>query len=657
MSVQYSIQKMVSDGTLSTVVLGIQYLQRNDIYMRIAGEETPQSGAPSGYTWSFINNTTLRILPVVPNGIEVVVYRRTDIDAIYNVYSQNAQFDEATIDENNQQLLYIAQEYLEQGIPGAGVESLEYINTIAGINYYRFRLTDGSVTTPFGVPDGTDVLRTELNSSNGSYLVGGSSAAVESFASLRLSVARYDGDLRTLTGYRAGSIKGAGQFKWDSASASPDDGGAVAEVSGVPIGRWVRIVSGQYTPEMYGADGTKANDPDAIFRLLSNQKRIDFSGGKYYYNREFITNGHTITGAVAETFDIDNTGTHIVFFGNFSAAQAYRNEGKRTALKNLIFEPESWDIVTGYTGAGMRLFRTVDAENCYWNKFKQFGMDLWEDVANAYVPYYSQFRNCGWNYCGFSGIRLAQGANAIQIYGGTCQFNGAPSYGTAPVNNSTGWDGLFISHVTEAGIPTPDNPFSTQGLIIEGIDCSYNARYGANINYCNQSRIHIGYCEDNKQGKDVRIADVVACDINILISQQGADIAVPTRGYGVPRSDANYPNRIIVNGEYYGSGSKDSRGRYNDYGNNPKQGVVMLATGTAGATYMRARAEGDGSIEFLADGNVQVLYRCPPVAGLPTASEKWLGVIARNTSTGPNPLQVCVESSPGVYVWRTITTT
>lgn len=456
--------------------------------------------------------------------------------------------------------------------------------------------------------------------------------------------------------YRPGSNKGGGLFEWDPDSTIADDGGSIIAPDPLSTGRWVRIVSGAYTPEMYGADGTKANDPDAIYRLLSNQKLIQFLGGKYYYNQEFVTNGHTISGVTAETFDVDNTGTHIVFFGGFSANQAYRNEGEKTALKGLVFEPESWDVVTGYTGTGMRLFRTLDAENCYWNKFKKFGMDLWEDVANAYVPYYSQFRNCGWDYNGYNGIRLAQGANALQIYGGVCRWNGAPSYGTAPSDSSTGWDGLFIWHVTEAGVPAPDNPFATQGLIIEGIDCSYNARYGANLNYCNQSRIHIGYCEDNKQGKDIRIADVVACDINILQSQQGADIVVPTRGYGVPRSDANYPNRIIVNGEYYGSGSKDAQGRYNDYGNHPKQGVIMLAAGSAGATYMRARAEGDGSVEFLADGNVQVLYRCPPVSGLPAAGEKWLGVIVRNTSTGPNPIQVCVEQAPGVYVWRTITT-
>lgn len=152
MTTEYSIQKMVSDGTLSTITLGIQYLQRNDIYMRIAGDETPQSGAPSGYTWYFVDNTTLKILPVVPNGVEVVVYRRTDVDAMYNIYSQNAQFDEATIDENNQQLLYIAQEYLEQGLPGTGVDTIEYVRDDGSFTYYRMRRTDGSYSEEFTVP-------------------------------------------------------------------------------------------------------------------------------------------------------------------------------------------------------------------------------------------------------------------------------------------------------------------------------------------------------------------------------------------------------------------------------------------------------------------------------------------------------------------------
>lgn len=148
MTTEYSIQKMVSDGTLSTIALGIQYLQRNDIYMRIAGEETPQSGASSGYTWSFVDNTTIKILPVVPNGVEVVVYRRTDADSMYNVYSQNAQFDEATIDENNTQLLFLSQEYLEQG---SGIEAVEYLRSEGNVHYYRLQLYGGRYTDEFTI--------------------------------------------------------------------------------------------------------------------------------------------------------------------------------------------------------------------------------------------------------------------------------------------------------------------------------------------------------------------------------------------------------------------------------------------------------------------------------------------------------------------------
>ena len=172
-----SIQNMVSDGTLSTIVLGVQYLQRNDVYLRIDGVETPQSGAPSGYTWSFLDNNTIRVLPVVPTGVEVMVYRRTDVDEMYNVYSQNAQFDESTIDENNQQLLYIAQEYFEQGVPALLITSVEYSREDTVSMYYRLKLSDGSYTAEFAVPKGGaagfEALRRSYTDA-GLTLVGGS---------------------------------------------------------------------------------------------------------------------------------------------------------------------------------------------------------------------------------------------------------------------------------------------------------------------------------------------------------------------------------------------------------------------------------------------------------------------------------------------------
>lgn len=158
MAVQYSTQSVVSDGTLSTIVLGIKYILRTSIYLRIGGVETPQTGAPSGYTWSFLDATTIKILPIVPTGIKVEVYRRTDITGMYNVFSQNAQFDEGTIDENNTQLLYIAQEYLEQDLTGVGIASLEYVRSEPGYEIYRFQRSDGTYFPEFPVPTDTAAL-------------------------------------------------------------------------------------------------------------------------------------------------------------------------------------------------------------------------------------------------------------------------------------------------------------------------------------------------------------------------------------------------------------------------------------------------------------------------------------------------------------------
>lgn len=180
MTVQYSTQSVVSDGTLSTIVLGIKYILRSNIYMRIDGVDTPQTGASSGYTWTFLDANTIRVLPVIPSGITVELYRRTDITGIYNVFSQNAQFDEGAVDENNAQLLYIAQEYLEQDLTGVGIESLEYVRSEPGYEIYRFQRSDGSYFPEFPVPTNTAALATDVaDLSTRMSVVGGKIATLE----------------------------------------------------------------------------------------------------------------------------------------------------------------------------------------------------------------------------------------------------------------------------------------------------------------------------------------------------------------------------------------------------------------------------------------------------------------------------------------------
>lgn len=266
MTVQYSIQKMVSNGTLSTIALGIQYLQRNDIHMRIAGEETPQSGARSGYTWSFIDNTTLKILPVVPNGVEVVVYRRTDIDAMYNIYSQNAQFDEATIDENNQQLLYIAQEYLEQGIPGAGVASVEFVRKVGLDVYYRLKLTDGSYTPEFII---SKTIFEAIAGIDGAGYVGRATIP---------QIRAYTGNKVYIlcSGVSSSNRTHSGAFFYDSTdTTSPDNGGSVlVDVTGR---RWKRDYQKNSTGmfwEEYGAIIERVGDRLLIGDAVKNGANV-----------------------------------------------------------------------------------------------------------------------------------------------------------------------------------------------------------------------------------------------------------------------------------------------------------------------------------------------------------------------------------------------
>lgn len=494
---------------------------------------------------------------------------------------------------------------------------------------------------------GDSALRGDLSKNDGMRMIG----KCESMEDLRGVIAYEDGQLILLSSYRSGSNKGGGIFQWNASSTEVDDGGVTIAVNGVATGRWIRQVNGRYTPEMYGADGTKANDTSAIKALLANQKYILFSG-VYYMNEEFVTNGHNIEGASCGEYYGDGSKTKIVFFGGFSAAQATRNEITKSSWKNMTFEPESWDSSTGYTGSGLRVGRCLDAENCNWFKFKQYGMDLWASITEDLVhyPYGSQFRSCRFEFNGYAGIRFTNGANNVMIYGGSSSWNGSPSYGVKPIDSSTGWDGILFTILTDGSVPPMDNDFDLQGNIIEGIDCSYNARYGFNADYANQSIFNIGYSEGNFGPADIHVRDVVACTVNVQVAQKGAVIDVPSYSISIARSAANYPNSIVIAGANYESGSKDSEGRYIAW-RNTRYGNIPISLGMLGLSGFRSYGDKSGSFETYSEGDgAPVLIRANS-GKLPTATEKLLGTLWRDTSVGPNGVYMCVEKSPGVYAW------
>lgn len=464
MAVQYSIQKMVSDGTLSTIALGIQYLQRNDIYMRVAGEETPQSGAPSGYTWSFLDNTTLKILPVVPNGVEVVVYRRTDVDVMYNIYSQNAQFDEATIDENNQQLLYIAQEYLEQGLPGTGVDTIEYVRDDGSFTYYRMRRTDGSYSEEFTVPsasNSTKVLTRE--SLRRSYAEAGYNLVDGSFEAGGTLVNASDVLLQESTGKAFSGPAGT-----VAAGTNPASGGFVD-------------VSGSTTEERsfrsFGVTGLGFADDTAAM-----QDAIDWAGAKarrrvYGYPGELyrITSGIVLRWDDKPYWDessaciIDLTGTSFVAGAdNITCLKVARNYAKvfnpkvsatgHVGVVAYALAPEDESQTTTRVSQMYCEIHNPEAQNCAVGiRFKPGPTVGGQDSGSFYHTIYSpRFRNVA---VGFHFARSSTGSilnTRISIYS-PIHVNGHCSFDIEAADSLNVWGGsaeFILNPGQHAGNPT-----------------------------------------------------------------------------------------------------------------------------------------------------------------------------------------------------------
>lgn len=127
----YSTQRATSDGTLAFLDISIDYLDRTEItvyYDDILSED-----------WSWVGDTEKRIsfavLPggVVPEDVEVLVRRTTDISQLRHQFSRGAVFGAVTLDEALDQTLHIAQEAIEGGSVG---------DIYNNLNMHGYRLTN-----------------------------------------------------------------------------------------------------------------------------------------------------------------------------------------------------------------------------------------------------------------------------------------------------------------------------------------------------------------------------------------------------------------------------------------------------------------------------------------------------------------------------------
>lgn len=109
----FSIQRAVSDGTMTLLPVSIEYFDRSEI--QVAFDDVVSS---TGWSWVGATDKTIAFSPAVPIGVEVSVIRTTDLSELRHQYALGAQFTAESMDESFKQVLHIAQEATERQLGG-----------------------------------------------------------------------------------------------------------------------------------------------------------------------------------------------------------------------------------------------------------------------------------------------------------------------------------------------------------------------------------------------------------------------------------------------------------------------------------------------------------------------------------------------------------
>ena len=150
-----SYQQAVSDGTLTTLALSINYLDRSEISVLFDDVLT------TAWAWVGTSSKTISFTPAVPAGTVVRVIRRTAADDLRHKFTGGAAFSATTLDENLIQALHIAQEAAE------GYRVMEFLQDV---NLHGYRLYNvGAATQP---NDALTLAQYTVATPNGAATVG-----------------------------------------------------------------------------------------------------------------------------------------------------------------------------------------------------------------------------------------------------------------------------------------------------------------------------------------------------------------------------------------------------------------------------------------------------------------------------------------------------
>lgn len=164
----FSIQRAVSDGTMTLLPISIEYFDREEISVLF-------DGVLNARQWAWVGTTdkTLSFTPAVANAVEVAVVRTTNLSQLRHQFSLGAQFTAESLDESLIQVLHIAQEASEQ------LQGSDFYNDI---DLHGFKITNVAA----GVAPG-DAVNTSQLVTHDAVIVGYKDAAAASAAAALVS--------------------------------------------------------------------------------------------------------------------------------------------------------------------------------------------------------------------------------------------------------------------------------------------------------------------------------------------------------------------------------------------------------------------------------------------------------------------------------------
>lgn len=190
----YSTQRAVSNGTLQLLQLSIDFFDKSEITVYLDSVPT------IAFTWA--TSSSIRFNTPVPNGVEALIRRTTDLSSPRHVFSLGAQFKDSTLDDDFRQILHIAQEAVE----GANVGDI-----YATLNMHGNKITNVGLAVDLGDAVSLGQVRTDSQSAFTAAAQAASSAS-SAAASLAGATAARDvtltyrdttqGYMTTALGYR-----------------------------------------------------------------------------------------------------------------------------------------------------------------------------------------------------------------------------------------------------------------------------------------------------------------------------------------------------------------------------------------------------------------------------------------------------------------------